>query len=111
MTQNRLVITQYTPVIAQYTFVMPQNILVITQYTPVIAQYTFVMPQNRLVITQYTSLYLNIHFSRCSFTGILASIATAGVPEGDIFTMLMILQAANFDIDGWHLIYAVDWFL
>ena len=47
----------------------------------------------------------------CSITGILASIATAGVPEGSIFSMIMILQAAKFDLDGWKLIYAIDWFL
>ena len=44
-------------------------------------------------------------------TATLAAIGAAGIPEGGLVTMLIILEAVGLPEDDISLILAVDWFL
>ncbi len=44
-------------------------------------------------------------------TATLAAIGAAGVPEGGLVTMIIVLTAVGLPVEDIGLIYAIDWFL
>ena len=46
-----------------------------------------------------------------SITATLASIGAAGVPMAGLFTLVIVLTAANLPVEDVSLIIAVDWLL
>ena len=46
-----------------------------------------------------------------SITATLASVGAAGVPMAGLFTLVIVLTAANLPVEDVSLIIAVDWLL